>query len=61
MTLIDMKEGAPLLGLTYESMRRQRAKGAFRGAKLFFKLGKKSKPKMVLENIQAFQKSRLMD
>ena len=61
MTLIDMKDGAPLLGMTYESLRRHRAMGEFKGAKLFYRATKKSPTKMVLENIQAFQKTRLVD
>lgn len=61
MTLIDMKDGAHLLGITYECLRRHRARGDFRGFKLFFKATKRSKTKMVLENIEAFKKSRLVD
>lgn len=61
MTLITLEKGAEELGTVYETLRRNRAKGVYRGWKLFYKEGKRSKPKMVLENIQAFQKSRLVD
>lgn len=59
MTLIDLKEGAALLGWCYESMRRHRAKGELRG--LFFQASKRSRPKMILERIEEFKKNRIVD
>lgn len=61
MTLITLEKGAEELGTVYETLRRHRAKGVYRGWKLFYQEGKRAKPKMVLENIEAFKKSRLVD
>lgn len=59
MTLIELKEGAALLGWSYECMRLHRAKGELRG--LFYQASKHSRPKMVFERIEEFKKKRIVD